>query len=102
MRKVVDQLRSAGVIEAIRIARASYADRLPHAPFARRFGVLVAAEQAKSPKQICVALVAPARDGKPAASRYAVGRTVMYFKAGVLEQLEVGGRWFARTHKGVS
>ena len=44
MRKVVDQLRSAGVIEAIRIARASYADRLPHAPFARRFGVLVAAE----------------------------------------------------------
>ena len=42
MRKVVDQLRSAGVIEAIRIARASYADRLPHAPFARRFGVLVA------------------------------------------------------------
>ena len=35
---VVDQLRCAGVIEAIRVARAGYPNKLPHAEVPRRFG----------------------------------------------------------------
>ena len=37
---VVDQLRCAGVIEAIRVARAGYPNKLGHSEFARRFAVL--------------------------------------------------------------
>merc|ERR1712185_860988 len=39
MFKVVEQLRCAGVIEAIRITRARFPDKMPHALLCQRFGV---------------------------------------------------------------
>ena len=82
---VVDQLRCAGVIEAIRVARAGYPNKLPHAEIPRRFGLLCGTG---STLQLCKQLVGeePAtaqRDGP-----YAVGASRVYFKAGVLEALE--------------
>jgi myosin V len=38
--QVVEQLRCAGVIEAIRISRAAYPNRMPHLSFVRRFRML--------------------------------------------------------------
>ena len=52
---VVDQLRCAGVIEAIRVARAGYPNKLPHAEVPRRFGLLC--DTSGSTLQLCKALI---------------------------------------------
>jgi myosin-5 len=38
--RVVQQLRCAGVLEAVRVARAGYPTRLPHREFVARFWML--------------------------------------------------------------
>ncbi|CAE7235078.1 MYO5B [Symbiodinium natans] len=97
---VVDQLRCAGVIEAIRISRAGFPARMPLKDFAQRFRLLVqrysAASLARHAERTPAAL-----DGDDAATcqkllgalvkdaeKYQVGRTRVYFKSGVLESLE--------------
>ncbi|OQR89543.1 myosin-like protein, partial [Achlya hypogyna] len=48
--RVVQQLRSGGVLEAVRIARAGYAVRVDHAAFAEQFGFLLPpAKKTKAP-----------------------------------------------------
>jgi myosin heavy subunit len=45
---VIDQLRCAGVIEAIRISRAAYPNRMPHTECVLRFGILPGAVSVKN------------------------------------------------------
>jgi hypothetical protein len=112
---VVDQLRCAGVIEAIRISRAGFPARMPLKEFALRFVILIkqAAGQlgqrlAKSAKsggksEMKAALDALARGAdaretcrafmaalSPSGDddKYQIGTTRVYFKLGVLEILE--------------
>jgi len=111
---VVEQLRCAGVIEAIRISRAGFPARMPLKEFADRFVVLVraaaghlgsrlkkscqvdnqahlnaaldAVSRKAEPQEICRRLMAALADtGDP---EYEIGRTRVYFKSGVLELLE--------------
>eukprot|EP00403_Amphidinium_massartii_P028590 CAMPEP_0178393170 /NCGR_PEP_ID=MMETSP0689_2-20121128/12050_1 /TAXON_ID=160604 /ORGANISM="Amphidinium massartii, Strain CS-259" /LENGTH=1441 /DNA_ID=CAMNT_0020013755 /DNA_START=60 /DNA_END=4385 /DNA_ORIENTATION=- len=104
---VVEQLRCAGVIEAIRISRAGFPARMPLGDFANRFGIMtrvaggggkgsvpssasakqaVAALKGTDKVAACKALVSfLLPDSK---EQYEVGRTRVYFKIGVLEALE--------------
>ncbi|KAJ1447952.1 P-loop containing nucleoside triphosphate hydrolase protein, partial [Pelagophyceae sp. CCMP2097] len=89
---VVEQLRCAGVIEAVRVARAGYPNKLPHAEFVRRFACLAAAPAAAAkgaPAGLAKELVGlPVTDESQGSGLYAMGLTRVYFKAGALEDLE--------------
>ncbi|KAJ8600328.1 hypothetical protein CTAYLR_000646 [Chrysophaeum taylorii] len=78
---VCDQLRCAGVIEAIRVSRAGYPNKLPHGEFSMRFAraLIVSADSS---------IEVAARELLGDVNSYAVGLTKIYFKAGVLETLE--------------
>ncbi|CAJ1395531.1 unnamed protein product [Effrenium voratum] len=97
---VVDQLRCAGVIEAIRISRAGFPARMPLKDFSQRFHLLVQSYSSKRLAQFslrtpvvlgtdevanCRKLLASLLG---ADEQYQVGRTRVYFKTGVLESLE--------------
>jgi len=106
---VVEQLRCAGVIEAIRISRAGFPARMPLEEFVRRFRVLLRTAGAgdgtpSGPGRAALAADAAVVDRNTdavAACRaymaalapggeqlYEIGRTRVYFKTGVLEQFE--------------
>eukprot|EP00929_Paragymnodinium_shiwhaense_P086823 TRINITY_DN47241_c0_g1_i1.p1 TRINITY_DN47241_c0_g1~~TRINITY_DN47241_c0_g1_i1.p1 ORF type:complete len:1373 (+),score=329.81 TRINITY_DN47241_c0_g1_i1:229-4347(+) len=115
---VVEQLRCAGVIEAIRVSRAGFPARLVRADFLNRFGVLARAaagvgfagkrsrdvdgSSAATKSKAAAALSALKGGGNDAATcrallsallpdaeqSYEVGNTRVYFKMGVLEGLE--------------
>lgn len=112
-RMVLDQLRYAGVIEAIRISRSAYPNRLPHLEFVQRFRLLApsaagsgrgqdeAAAQARALLQHLLPLppsvssaaapnetVAAAATLSTARPRWEMGRTAVYFTKGSLEGLE--------------
>ena len=104
MQMVVEQLRCAGVIEAIRISRAGFPNKVTHGEFLDRFAILAPAAHAVG------AAAPPASPTKAAAlapvaqlarcravlevvlagrrDRYELGQTRVYFKAGILEELE--------------
>lgn len=86
---ILTQLRCNGVLEGIRIARIGFPNRLPFAEFRRRFGILAPNLPARSTFV----------EGKDAASSilrglnldsasYRLGLTKVFFKAGVLAELE--------------
>ncbi|CAM9355182.1 unnamed protein product, partial [Phaeothamnion confervicola] len=95
---VVEQLRCAGVIEAIRISRAAYPNRLPFDEFTFRFQVLSGMANkgrggghkqhadGASAASLCRSIIA--RLLPRAEEQYAIGNTKVYFRAGVLEELE--------------
>ncbi|CAI5715858.1 unnamed protein product [Hyaloperonospora brassicae] len=91
---VANQLRCAGVIEAICIARAGYPNRLLHAEFVERFDLFLneqeqrqmqeEAEQWSAP--FCHVLVQQFKLETP--EEYQMGVTKIYLQKGVLEKLE--------------
>jgi myosin-5 len=96
---VVLQLRSAGVVEAIRMSRAAFPNRLLATDFIQRFKLIMpggskAATDAKRVadallKIYCVELAAEAAKAKGGAQPlYAAGKTKIFFVKGVLEALE--------------
>lgn len=112
---VLEQLRCAGVIEAIRISRAGFPARMPLKDFAKRFGVIARAiaagvkgARSLSPsvasRKIAAGAAVAVLDRKPLddtgacralvavllddGGRYELGRTRLYFKHGVLDFLE--------------
>jgi len=90
---VVDQLRCAGVIEAIKVCRAGFPARMPLKEFIQRFRILrpkgksLPKDDLREACNIMVAEVLPpaGADGK---KQFEIGKTRMYFKQGVLEKLE--------------
>uniref|UniRef100_K3X5U3 Myosin motor domain-containing protein n=1 Tax=Globisporangium ultimum (strain ATCC 200006 / CBS 805.95 / DAOM BR144) TaxID=431595 RepID=K3X5U3_GLOUD len=85
---VVNQLRCAGVIEAICIARAGYPNRLLHGAFATEFDIFLTEEQIKQgePTANCRVLVKQFNLKTP--EEYQMGTTKIYLQKGVLERLD--------------
>ncbi|KAL8907312.1 MAG: hypothetical protein Q9207_001489 [Kuettlingeria erythrocarpa] len=84
---VLDQLRCNGVLEGIRIARTGFPNRLPFSEFRQRYEVLCrkmpkAALEGQSAAQIILEKLDLDR------SLYRVGLTKVFFRAGVLAELE--------------
>jgi myosin heavy subunit len=94
---VVDQLRCAGVLSAIRMARAAFPNRMLVADFNQRFGPLLgggpvaaAARSAADPVAATRNLMAKLRPEarEDPAAQFVVGHTKIFFAKGVLEGLE--------------
>ncbi|RHY62498.1 hypothetical protein DYB30_001037 [Aphanomyces astaci] len=86
---VVAQLRSAGVIDAIRISRAGYPSRLSAKELATRYALMFPPSmvgKGKSVDDTCAMVLAKMGFQKPV--EYQMGKSLVYFKAGVLEELE--------------
>jgi len=85
---VVEQLRCAGVIEAIRISRAGYPNRMLHGEFVGVYSMLAPSFDASAPseQEKCVSLLAVLLPGRE--TEYQMGHTKVYFKTGLLELLE--------------
>lgn len=96
-RLVVEQLRSAGVIEAIRISRAGYPSHLDPADILEKYRPLLPPSMApstntgenmtdkhlrRSVRNFLTAL------GRTAPAEYQLGKTTVYFKSGIVEELE--------------
>lgn len=83
------QLRCCGVLEVARIARAGYPTRYLHAEFAERYKLLLpegpAGQKEESALEICHRLLEHFGVGS---EFHQVGRTKVFFRAGVLGQLE--------------
>jgi myosin V len=82
---VVAQLRCAGVIEAIRIARAAYPNRLQHSEILDKFWHFVPSAGA-TPSEKCQLLMEKLKLSTP--EQYQMGKSRVYFQLGVLEDLE--------------
>lgn len=88
---VLNQLTCNGVLEGIRICRKGFPNRNLHADFKQRYAVL-AAKEAKSeddPKKAAEAVLSRlVNDGALTEENFRVGKTKVFFKAGVLAHLE--------------
>jgi myosin heavy chain 6/7 len=88
---VLNQLTCNGVLEGIRICRKGFPNRLPHADFKVRYGIL-AADEARSSTDPKVASsnildkLVSNKELQP--ENYKVGHTKVFFKAGVLASIE--------------
>lgn len=110
-RMVLNQLRYAGVLEAIRISRSAYPNRIPHSDFVQRFGLLaphltrklregdLAMKTTRLLQELLpltsVRTFAPSNTpdvttGNLICTRpkWEIGRTAVYFTKGTLEGLE--------------
>lgn len=99
---VAHQLRCAGVLEAVRISRMAFPNRMPHAAFVQRYGLLLGREwQAAHARQMAEARLSPHGDEAARAlcaaalaaavdepARYQLGKSKVFFKAFLLEALE--------------
>jgi myosin-5 len=102
MQMVMEQLRSAGVVNAVKVSRKTFPTRMLRAEFVQRFGILsdksAADEEAglKAMVENCIARYpqpnAPTatKTATGGDSRYAIGKTKLFFAGGVLEALEDG------------
>lgn len=82
---VVSQLRCAGVIEAIRISRAAYPNRLQHTEILNKFWLFVPSG-GHTVEEKCQLLMDKLKLESP--RQYQMGKTRVYFQLGVLEELE--------------
>lgn len=82
---VVSQLRCAGVIEAIRISRAAYPNRLAHTDILDKFWLFVP-RGGETARDKCELLMQKLNLMTP--EQYQMGKTRVYFQLGVLEELE--------------
>ncbi|KAI8883728.1 hypothetical protein K501DRAFT_323360 [Backusella circina FSU 941] len=84
---VLHQLRCNGVLEGIRICRVGYPNRVPFAQFCEEYKLLLTDEAATitDPRQKCEFLLSQSQLLK---SQFQIGRTKVFFKSGVLGQLE--------------
>lgn len=85
---VLDQLRCNGVLEGIRIARQGYPNRIPFVEFRQRYEVLtpgVIPQGYMDGRKACLLIVDALKLEK---AIYRVGNSKIFFKAGVLAELE--------------
>lgn len=85
---VLDQLRCNGVLEGIRIARLGYPNRLPFLEFRQRYEVLtpgIIPQGYMDGRKACLRMVDALELDK---SIYKIGTSKIFFKAGVLAELE--------------
>ncbi|OIT39679.1 PREDICTED: myosin-2-like [Nicotiana attenuata] len=83
---VIQQLRSCGVLEVVRISRSGYPTRLTHQEFTSRYGFLLVKDNAcQDPLSMSVAVLQQF-DILP--ELYQVGYTKLYFRAGQIAALE--------------
>ncbi|OQR89598.1 myosin-like protein [Achlya hypogyna] len=90
-RMVVDQLRCAGVIAAIRISRAAFPNRLTLKEFATRFAIICPSKlRTASPEAMVLGLLQLLLPETTSAKNalFAIGRTKVYFSSGLLQRLE--------------
>ncbi|CAM9964593.1 unnamed protein product [Scytosiphon promiscuus] len=92
--KVAEQLRCAGVVEAIRISRAAYPNRMARTDFNKRFALLAdSRNRGEGEMAICKSLLGKllpreGGEGEDVPLRYEMGRSKVYFRKGALEHLE--------------
>uniref|UniRef100_A0A8R1HQV0 Myosin motor domain-containing protein n=1 Tax=Caenorhabditis japonica TaxID=281687 RepID=A0A8R1HQV0_CAEJA len=85
---VLSQLRCNGVLEGIRICREGYPSRLPHSEFIERYSLLMKDKEKASgcsEKEQCELIC---RNADVRKELYAVGKTKMFCKVGVISELE--------------
>ncbi|RHY84249.1 hypothetical protein DYB26_009792 [Aphanomyces astaci] len=89
---VVDQLRCAGVIAAIRISRAAFPNRLSLVEFAKRFDVICPSKLRHAAPAVMVMGLLEKLLGKTTDStqnaKFAIGKSKVYFSSGLLQHLE--------------
>ncbi|DAZ98019.1 TPA: hypothetical protein N0F65_004509 [Lagenidium giganteum] len=88
---IVEQLRCAGVIAAIRISRAAFPNRLPLIEFQQRFQIICPSSlRDATPEDMVAGLLRELLPGieNVKNTKFAVGRTKVYFSSGLLQQLE--------------
>ncbi|EGT43487.1 hypothetical protein CAEBREN_01737 [Caenorhabditis brenneri] len=83
---VLAQLRCNGVLEGIRICREGFPSRLPHSEFIERYSLLLKnKELGGSEKEKCAMIC---QDSQIRKERFAVGKTKLFCKIGVISELE--------------
>eukprot|EP00644_Phytophthora_capsici_P004676 jgi/Phyca11/506416/fgenesh2_kg.PHYCAscaffold_19_\ len=89
---IVEQLRCAGVIAAIRISRAAFPNRLPLVEFQQRFQIICpSALRDAEPSEMVAGLLKeliPDMATTMQNTKFAVGKTKVYFSSGLLQRLE--------------
>uniref|UniRef100_M4BI96 Myosin motor domain-containing protein n=1 Tax=Hyaloperonospora arabidopsidis (strain Emoy2) TaxID=559515 RepID=M4BI96_HYAAE len=86
-RMIVEQLRSAGVIEAIRITRSGYPSRLTPSELATRYAIMFPPSMhSKDVRRTCSVFMTSI--GRKSPLEFQMGKTLIYFKNGVMEELE--------------
>ncbi|MCD7464261.1 hypothetical protein HAX54_052361 [Datura stramonium] len=83
---VVEQLRSYGLLEVVRMSRSGYPTRMTHQEFCKRYGVLLREEhECKDPLSMSVSIL---RQFDILPEMYQVGYTKLYLRAGQIAALE--------------
>ncbi|KAH9124399.1 hypothetical protein AeMF1_004835 [Aphanomyces euteiches] len=88
---VVDQLRCAGVIAAIRISRAAFPNRLTLVEFARRFDIICPSKLRQAEPAVMVQGLLEKlgiSEKSTQNARFAIGKSKVYFSSGLLQHLE--------------
>ena len=89
---IVEQLRCAGVIAAIRISRAAFPNRLPLVEFQQRFQIICpSALRDAEPSEMVAGLLkdlVPDIATSMQNTKFAVGSTKVYFSSSLLQRLE--------------
>ncbi|KDO22911.1 hypothetical protein SPRG_21053 [Saprolegnia parasitica CBS 223.65] len=89
---VIEQLRCAGVVEAIRISRAAFPNKMSHERFLQRFFVMwkddAPPKSGATVATACVTVASGLLNAPESKDTFVMGSHHMYFAANVLEDLE--------------